>query len=804
MIHLQHRIILKSNTIMSEKNQSALVAIVALFVLGLSAIALMSYRLFYIPSLGSASAVAASGSITFEDEFSFAGFDESFTLDDGQGNTSTFHIANAGGTYNGACSESNGSPVFPTAYVGCNGQFFIDVGGGPDTDTIGSRIASAINTSSVPVGITASYAGSGVVNLVNDVAGTSGNVPIVLSLNLSGNASTTFTGMSGGGLGNNAPTVSLSAVSAYQTGTGEVSISATVNDDDNDQTRLKIEYTEGSDCLYVDTQAAEISAGALGVNSGALTIDQTAQYQIQGIDTSVADEFVSVTLDLKDSLPTANGTYCIHVTPNDETDDGTRVTSTVILDNVAPTVPGELVVASTGTTAVVFTLPTTNPATDTRFSRYTIYYTEGTPNPTTTDSQLDGLFEPDLAVAAFGAPTTTITDLTAGTQYTANLFAYDTYGNFSSATNSVTFTLQAFPTATLFSTELGTTNFASSSDLSALSSVKLAKSAGSITWTNAVSAIAQDYDTNVLIGSDYVSVNTSALDSSANAAATVAINDITTCDNYTIYSAESFYSSASNIITNGQECNSGTTPACTVVSCSASTLTFTVPDFSSKSFAVSSEVVTSEEETTPASSGGASSFLAPSVPTMPVEPTPQQNPTQASNTTDQSPQTPVTTDAPAAEETTLPETPPKLGQVGTGVKCSLNREAVYRTGIREDIYYVDGDCKRGRVRSAAHFFTYFDSFTAVQFTSQALLDDIPFVRNRYLPLGPKYSPPEGSLIKIVASPRVYLIQNNTRRWIQNAQIFQALGFRYAQVVTVVPEVLQRFIQGVAVQEGEQL
>lgn len=788
---------------MSTKNQSAIVALMALFVLGISAIVLMSYRLFYVPSPSEAAPIAATGTITVNGGMIFAGFNENIVLSDGQGTTVTYNFVNFGGGFHSCTSGADPN---------CT-QYNVDIGGGVG-DNSGNFLpffTDFINTTTNQLQITAVFnVDDNRIDLTNDVAGEQGNIAITETV---ANEDFVVTGMSGGGAGNAAPTVALTAVSPSQVGTGEVSIQATVNDADDDTTRLKLEYTEGADCSYSSTSSAGIADGALGVNTGALTVNGTAEYQVQGIDTSVADEFVSLTLDLKDSLPNADGTYCIHVTPNDGTSDGTRVTSTVLLDNVAPTTPGDLVVASTGTTAVVFTLPTGETATDTRFSRYTIFYTEGTSEPTTTDSQLDGLFESDLAVAAFGAPTTTITGLTAGTQYTANLFAYDTYGNFSSATNSVTFTLQSFPTATLFSVPLGTTNFASSSDVSAVTSMKLAKAAGAITWTGPVSAIAENYDTGVLIGTDYVSVNTAALDSSISSAASIEINDVTSCDNYTIYSAAAFYSSANDIITNGQACNAGTDPACTVVSCADSTLTFTVEDFSSKSFAISSSIPVEEEEEAPApSSGGASSYSAPAAPAAPA-PTAPQTPNQLPQTPEQEQQpnpnqeAPVNQpneQAPVVDNENQAPVVQQLVEVDSGVKCSLARGGVYRTGIREQIFYVDNECRRGRIRNAAHYFTYFDSFSAVQLTSQDLLDKIPFVRDRFLPIGPKFTPEEGDLIKILSSPRVYVVQNNTRRWIPNAQIFQALGFQYNQVLTVVPQVLSLLPLGPTVVEGEEL
>jgi len=122
---------------------------------------------------------AATGTISS----SMAGLDyvvgETFTLSDGVA-TSTFVFKNFAGAFTGTIS---------------NGQFVVDVGGGPSVATMSSRIAQAINVS--PLQIDATSDGVETVSLVNTrTSEADGNVPITEAVTP---AAFVVTGMSGGG-----------------------------------------------------------------------------------------------------------------------------------------------------------------------------------------------------------------------------------------------------------------------------------------------------------------------------------------------------------------------------------------------------------------------------------------------------------------------------------------------------------------------------------------------------------------------------------------------------------------------------
>lgn len=129
----------------------------------------------------------------------------------------------------------------------------------------------------------------------------------------------------------------------------------------------------------------------------------------------------------------------------------------------------------------------------------------------------------------------------------------------------------------------GTTDFRFASDLSAVPTMKLATSSGSINWSGNINVVMQDYDSYLRIGSGYVSMNVTELDSSINSSATVTLN--ADCSrSQTLYYAEGFYDDAADIVAENNVCNETTTPACSAIVCTggaSGTLTFNVEHFDS-------------------------------------------------------------------------------------------------------------------------------------------------------------------------------------------------------------------------------
>mgnify|MGYP006283225149 CR=1 FL=1 len=123
----------------------------------------------------------------------------------------------------------------------------------------------------------------------------------------------------------------------------------------------------------------------------------------------------------------------------------------------------------------------------------------------------------------------------------------------------------------------GTTDL-SSANLSSVTNLTLATSNGKINFSPSygVYAESQDYNTNVEIGSKFVSVNTSALDSSFNNTATITMENVD-CPVDIIFYADGTFASSDEVIAVGKDCESD--GVCSNIQCSGTTLTFDVSHF---------------------------------------------------------------------------------------------------------------------------------------------------------------------------------------------------------------------------------
>ncbi len=229
---------------------------------------------------------------------------------------------------------------------------------------------------------------------------------------------------------NTAP--SVTAITPSQTSGSVVTVTTTIADTDSDETSLILEYSLDNSTWVSSTLAIVTpDEGAISTSTGSIT----------GIDTD-NDGSVNLTIEwnIEADIPnTDDSAVYFRVIPYDGTDYGTTATSSAFaIDTADPTVPGALTVNATSTTSVVLNFAATS--TDTNFSEYKIFYKEGSSGVTTGDTAFTSSSDANLGSATFsGASTTTISGLSVNTQYTANLFAYDTWGNVTSSASEITF-----------------------------------------------------------------------------------------------------------------------------------------------------------------------------------------------------------------------------------------------------------------------------------------------------------------------------------------------------------------------------
>lgn len=246
--------------------------------------------------------------------------------------------------------------------------------------------------------------------------------------------------------GNEKPVSNFNSAAQKTDGSGAIDISASFNDEEGMDSRGKVEYVSGSTCDFSSPNRAALSEADSDTTAliGDPDTENSNTYQIGNssgwIDTSsTTDNVVNFDWNSAADIPGADGVYCLRLTANDQVEDQiVPATTTVAVDNVAPTQPGDLSEATSTNTSVTLSFGATS--SDSHFDSYRIFYKKGTSGVTESDNQhiFDGASSTDYE----GATSTVVQNLSANTDYVFNIWAYDIFGNQVSA-NEVVITTQA-------------------------------------------------------------------------------------------------------------------------------------------------------------------------------------------------------------------------------------------------------------------------------------------------------------------------------------------------------------------------
>ncbi len=248
------------------------------------------------------------------------------------------------------------------------------------------------------------------------------------------------------------PTGAFNSIAQQTNGSGAVDFSIEVNDADGGWSKARLEYEAGNSCMFLPPHQLTINTNPASTTAdfGTPLIDNGSTYQIGTttgwIKTASGTNSVFFDWDSKTDEPSADGVYCLRLTVNDGTyDQATSSIATTTLDNVSPTAPGQLSLATSSLgNGVVIGYGASS--TDTNFKEYKIFYKQGTSSVTEQDTKLDKTTIAELGYSNFsGATSTTINDLLPLTDYVFNIWAYDQYGNESSSTEVSITTGKAAP-----------------------------------------------------------------------------------------------------------------------------------------------------------------------------------------------------------------------------------------------------------------------------------------------------------------------------------------------------------------------
>jgi len=236
-------------------------------------------------------------------------------------------------------------------------------------------------------------------------------------------------------VGNVPPTATFNSVAQKSDGTGVVDISIEANDANSDNLKVRVNYATSS-CNFTSPLDPTLNEATSTIveDYGDVWIENDDTYQVgttsHMVITTSGSNTVNFDWNTISDIPSAEGVYCLRIIANDgQVDQTTSATTTVVVDNVAPQVPGNLVVASTTFDSV--TLNVGSQSSDPYFSEYKVFYKKATSSVSTSDAEYDNANFSEIDFN--GMASFVISGLDPDSDYVFNIWAYDLSGNYSSA-----------------------------------------------------------------------------------------------------------------------------------------------------------------------------------------------------------------------------------------------------------------------------------------------------------------------------------------------------------------------------------
>jgi hypothetical protein len=159
------------------------------------------------------------------------------------------------------------------------------------------------------------------------------------------------------------------------------------------------------------------------------------------------------------------------------------------------------------------------------------------------------------------------------------------------------------------------------------------------------------------------------------------------------------------------------------------------------------------------------------------------------------------------------DTSASINLVHSMTPCTLSIGRSYKSLESNAVYYItppyskdgqpiEGSCTKRAFKASPIFFSYFASWSDVQVVPKADLANIADDALGFMPRGPRYAPQNGTLMKVVSDPNVYLLINGKKHVIASEEIFKSLGFEWNYVEDVAQELLDMFAEGDVISKNE--
>ncbi|MBP9695124.1 MAG: VCBS repeat-containing protein [Candidatus Magasanikbacteria bacterium] len=127
--------------------------------------------------------------------------------------------------------------------------------------------------------------------------------------------------------------------------------------------------------------------------------------------------------------------------------------------------------------------------------------------------------------------------------------------------------------------------------------------------------------------------------------------------------------------------------------------------------------------------------------------------------------------------------------------CPLASGQAYKTPLTAGVYYITEQCTKQPIKNPQIFFSHFTSWSEVRITSVSVLNQVPDDSLGFMPWGSLRKFENGSLIKTVTDPRVFLLINSMVFPVDSEQVFSDLGMAWNWVEDVTPTVMNKYSVG---------
>jgi len=131
----------------------------------------------------------------------------------------------------------------------------------------------------------------------------------------------------------------------------------------------------------------------------------------------------------------------------------------------------------------------------------------------------------------------------------------------------------------------------------------------------------------------------------------------------------------------------------------------------------------------------------------------------------------------------------------SSIKCNLITRKPYKSKTSNGVYYITDNCTKRAFKNPNIYFSHFASWSEVLITSDKILESISNDIVGFMNFGNRLFLKEKTLVKSSNNPKVYLIQDEQKRWIKDEETFLKLKYNWSDILEVDSYVLDKYPDG---------